>query len=207
MSALAWRYLKFCVQLLMTPSVRLARFPDLPHFIVCLRCIGAASRKLESPRVFRLGGNSLDYGRPAADFVPFRRPIRAEKAISICKPGVGYNEIGGVIEDHVMKLGLTTTRNFCGHGVGSVFHTNPTILHYKNKQNNGIMAPGHIFTIEPMINEGDHKNIMWKDGWTATTADGGRTAQFEHTLLITEDGVEALTGKTENSPRYWWETD
>jgi len=106
-----------------------------------------------------------------------------------------------------MKLGLTTTRNFCGHGVGSVFHTNPTILHYKNKQNNGIMAPGHIFTIEPMINEGDHKNIMWKDGWTATTADGGRTAQFEHTLLITEDGVEALTGKTENSPRYWWETD
>jgi methionine aminopeptidase len=63
-----------------------------------------------------------------------------------------------------------------------VFHSNPTILHYKNKQNNGVMAPGHVFTIEPMINEGDCGNVMWRDDWTATTKDGKRSAQFEHTV-------------------------
>ncbi|EKX31306.1 hypothetical protein GUITHDRAFT_156633 [Guillardia theta CCMP2712] len=128
-----------------------------------------------------------------------------QAAIKICKPGVPYSQIGGVIDDIVTKEGFTSTRNFCGHGVGKIFHSNPTVLHYKNKQNNGVMAPGHIFTIEPMINEGGVQNMMWKDNWTATTRDGKRSAQFEHTLLITKDGVEALTAKTENSPRYWWE--
>jgi len=128
-----------------------------------------------------------------------------QAAIAICKPGVKYSQIGGVIEEVVKKEGFTSVRNFCGHGVGAVFHTNPTILHYKNSQNNGVMAPGHVFTIEPMINEGVHNNIMWNDGWTATTTDGGRSAQFEHTLLITETGVEPLTAKTESSPRQWWE--
>jgi len=128
-----------------------------------------------------------------------------QAAIAICKPGVKYSEIGGVIEAIAKERGFTSTRNFCGHGVGTVFHTNPTILHYKNSVNNGVMAPGHVFTIEPMINEGEHNNIMWSDNWTATTKDGGRTAQFEHTLLITEDGVEPLTAKTESSPKHWWE--
>jgi len=128
-----------------------------------------------------------------------------QAAIAICKPGVKYSEIGGIIDDVIAPKGYTSTRNFCGHGVGKVFHSNPTILHYRNKQNNGVMAPGHIFTIEPMINEGDANNVMWKDDWTATTKDGKRSAQFEHTLLITEDGVEPLTAKTESSPRYFWE--
>lgn len=128
-----------------------------------------------------------------------------QAAIAICKPGVKYCEIGGVIEDLITPAGYTTTRNFCGHGVGKVFHANPTILHYKNKQNNGIMAAGHVFTIEPMINEGDASNVMWKDDWTAATKDGKRSAQFEHTLLITDNGVEALTAKTDSSPRYFWE--
>eukprot|EP00802_Teleaulax_amphioxeia_P015514 Tamp_15605.p1 GENE.Tamp_15605~~Tamp_15605.p1 ORF type:complete len:365 (-),score=100.25 Tamp_15605:422-1516(-) len=128
-----------------------------------------------------------------------------QAAIAICKPGVKYSEIGGVIEDRILPAGYTSTRNFCGHGVGKVFHSNPTILHYKNKQNNGVMAPGHVFTIEPMINEGDVGNVMWRDDWTATTKDGKRSAQFEHTLLITETGVEPLTAKTESSPKYFWE--
>jgi len=128
-----------------------------------------------------------------------------QSAIAICKPGVPYSEIGGVIDDIVQAQGYTSTRNFCGHGVGAVFHTNPTILHFKNKQNNGVMKEGHIFTIEPMVNEGVAQNVMWKDNWTATTRDNKRSAQFEHTLLITKDGVEALTAKTETSPKFFWE--
>ena len=69
------------------------------------------------------------------------------------------------------------------------------------------MAPGHTFTIEPMICEGDASYVMWPDDWTATTLDGKRSAQFEHTLLITEDGVEALTGKMETSPVQFWERE
>ena len=75
-------------------------------------------------------------------------------AMNICQPGRDYKEIGGVIEDYVTERGFTTVRNFCGHGIGSVFHTNPNILHYKNNEPNGQMAVGHTFTIEPMICEG-----------------------------------------------------
>merc|ERR1712232_251262 len=85
--------------------------------------------------------------------------------------------------------------------------TNPNILHYKNNEPNGQMAPGHTFTIEPMICEGTAKALTWPDEWTATTADGKRSAQFEHTLLISSDGIEALTGKTENSPLQFWEME
>jgi len=130
-----------------------------------------------------------------------------QAAIAICKPGVKYNEIGGVIEDHVTVRGFSTVTNFCGHGVGRIFHTTPAILHYRNSQASGTMDVGHIFTIEPMINEHANANTMLDDGWTVVTADGGRSAQFEHTLLITPDGVEALTGKLPSSPRYFWETD
>jgi methionyl aminopeptidase len=75
-------------------------------------------------------------------------------AMNICQPGRDYKEIGGVIEDYVTERGFTTVRNFCGHGIGAVFHTNPNILHYKNNEPNGQMAVGHTFTIEPMICEG-----------------------------------------------------
>jgi methionyl aminopeptidase len=127
-------------------------------------------------------------------------------ACSIVRPGREYKEIGAIIEDYVVPRGYTTVRNFCGHGVGSTFHTTPNILHYRNNEPNGIMAPGHTFTIEPMICEGIAiRPLTWPDDWTATTCDGLRSAQFEHTLLITADGVEALTGKTETSPIQFWE--
>ncbi len=86
-----------------------------------------------------------------------------------------------------------------------MFHTTPNVLHYRNNNNAGTMAPGHTFTIEPMICLGSNKPITWPDKWTATTSDGLPTAQFEHTLLITENGVEELTGKIETSPKYAWE--
>lgn len=129
------------------------------------------------------------------------------KSLEFVKPGNHYRDIGGIIEDYITERGYTTVKNFCGHGIGSVFHTNPNILHYHNSEPNGQMAPGHTFTIEPMICEGTAKALTWPDQWTATTADGGRSAQFEHTLLITPEGVEALTAKTESSPLQFWEKE
>lgn len=129
------------------------------------------------------------------------------KACNYVKPGRDYKEIGGIVEDHVVAEGFTTVKNFCGHGIGSVFHTTPNILHYRNNEPNGQMAAGHTFTIEPMICEGSAKVLSWPDDWTATTVDGRRSAQFEHTLLITEDGVEALTAKNENSMIQFWEKE
>ncbi|PXF45294.1 Methionine aminopeptidase 1A [Gracilariopsis chorda] len=128
-----------------------------------------------------------------------------EKAIEICKPGLAVKKIGGVIEDHARRHGFSVVRNFCGHGVNSVFHTTPNVMHFKNNEPAGILKPGVTFTIEPMINEGTHRNVVWPDDWTATTLDGRRSAQFEHTLLITETGVERLTQKIESSPKFFWE--
>lgn len=76
------------------------------------------------------------------------------QAMQFVKPGNDYKDIGGIIEDYVTSFGLSTVRNFCGHGIGSVFHTNPNIFHYRNSEPNGQMAVGHTFTIEPMICEG-----------------------------------------------------
>lgn len=129
------------------------------------------------------------------------------KACKYVKPGRDYKDLGGIIEDYIVPEGFSTVRNFCGHGIGSVFHTTPNILHYRNNEPNGQMAAGHTFTIEPMINEGTAKVLSWPDDWTATTVDGKRSAQFEHTLLVTDDGVEALTAKNENSMLQFWEKD
>ena len=129
------------------------------------------------------------------------------KACDYVQPGRDYKDIGAIVEDHVVAEGFTTVKNFCGHGIGSVFHTTPNILHYRNSEPNGQMAAGHTFTIEPMICEGSAKVLNWPDDWTATTVDGRRSAQFEHTLLITSDGVEALTAKNENSMVQFWEKE
>jgi methionyl aminopeptidase len=84
-------------------------------------------------------------------------------------------------------------RTYCGHGIHRLFHCAPNIPHYSKNKAVGVMRPGHTFTIEPMISEGTWKDEHWPDNWTAVTADGKRSAQFEHTLLITETGVEVLT--------------
>jgi len=126
-------------------------------------------------------------------------------AINFCKPGAKYSDIGGVIEDVVKPKGYSSVKEFCGHGIGRVFHATPNVLHYKNKQRSGIMVPGHTFTIEPMICMGSAVPVTWPDKWTSATSDGGATAQFEHTLLITETGVEELTAKLPSSPKYAWE--
>jgi len=128
-----------------------------------------------------------------------------QAAIAICRPGVPYNKIGHVIDDYVTSHGFSTTKNFLGHGVGKIFHTTPNVFHHGTSRDLGIMAPGHIFTIEPMINEGTDQNHTLDDGWTIVTSDNKRSAQFEHTLLITETGVEILTKKSATSPKQFWE--
>jgi len=130
------------------------------------------------------------------------------KSLEFVKPGRDYKDIGAIIEDHIVPKGYSTVKNFCGHGIGSVFHTAPNILHYRNNEPNGQMAAGHTFTIEPMICEGTNRPITWTDQWTAATADGGRTAQFEHTLIITPDGVEPMTAKIPgHSKVQFWEME
>ena len=82
---------------------------------------------------------------------------------------------------------------FVGHGIGEQFHTAPSVPHYYTPEASTVMEPGMVFTIEPMITLGTWREKMWDNGWTAVTADGRRTAQFEHTVLVTEDGFEVLT--------------
>lgn len=121
-------------------------------------------------------------------------------AIKICKPGVMYREIGDVCERIAKKYSVSVTRSYCGHGINNLFHPFPNIPHYAKNKAIGVMKPGHIFTIEPMLNLGTYQDTTWPDQWTAVTKDGKRSAQFEHTILITEDGFEVLTGRLADSP-------
>ncbi|XP_078429706.1 methionine aminopeptidase 1D isoform X2 [Wolffia australiana] len=115
-----------------------------------------------------------------------------QKAISICRPGVEYSRIGKTIHDHAAKFKLGVVRQFVGHGIGRVFHSDPVILHYRNNER-GRMLLGQTFTIEPMLTMGSINPVLWSDDWTAVTEDGSLSAQFEHTLLITENGAEIMT--------------
>ncbi len=96
-------------------------------------------------------------------------------------------------------------KSYCGHGIGDLFHCAPNVPHYAHNKAVGIMKEGHVFTIEPMINAGSWRDRTWPDGWTAVTEDGKRSAQFEHTLVVTRDGCEVLTRRLEGSPPLWWE--
>jgi methionyl aminopeptidase len=113
--------------------------------------------------------------------------------IAAVKPGRPISDIGRAIEEHATKHGMSVVRAYCGHGIGERFHSSLQIPHYYEAEANTIMKPGMTFTVEPMINLGHWEHRTWNDGWTAVTADGSRSAQFEHTLLVTEQGVEILT--------------
>lgn len=116
------------------------------------------------------------------------------KGIEAVKPGRPISDIGRAIEDHAKAHRLGVVKAFVGHGIGEQFHTDIQVLHYYDSRASTIMRPGMTFTIEPMITLGTWQHTMWDDDWTAVTADGKRTAQFEHTVLVADDGVEVLTG-------------
>jgi len=113
--------------------------------------------------------------------------------IAAVKPGGTVRDIGRAIQAHAEGKGYGVVRAFVGHGIGRAFHSEPQVYHYDNPQARTQLVPGMTFTIEPMITIGDWRHEMWDDGWTAVTRDRSRTAQFEHTLVVTDDGAEILT--------------
>ncbi len=126
------------------------------------------------------------------------------RGIEAAIPGNPINEIGRAIQQYAEGAGFGVVRDFVGHGIGEQFHTDLQICHYYHPRLNDIIEPGMTFTIEPMITQGTYRARMWDDGWTAVTADGGRTAQFEHTILITDDGPEILTTPSDTSTHPFW---
>ncbi|KAI8876420.1 methionyl aminopeptidase-like protein [Backusella circina FSU 941] len=115
-----------------------------------------------------------------------------DKAIAISGPNVPLKEVGRVICDIAEKNGYSVSDELSGHGIGKEFHCLPLVYHHRNEEE-GVMTVGSTFTIEPILCQGSATGIMWPDQWTISTVDGGRSAQFEHTLLVTEDGVDILT--------------
>ena len=115
------------------------------------------------------------------------------RAIKILRPGIKLGDIGYEIQSFVEEKGFSVVRDFCGHGISNKFHEPPNILHYGKKNIGMDLKPGMTFTIEPMINSGKFHTKMLNDGWTAVTKDKSLSAQFEHTIGITENGYEIFT--------------
>jgi methionyl aminopeptidase len=114
-------------------------------------------------------------------------------AIELVKPGVRLGDIGYAIQSFVEGKNFSVVRDYCGHGIGRVFHDEPAVLHFGKAGTGVALEPGNVFTIEPMINVGSHKTKVLADGWTAITSDHSLSAQFEHTIGVTEDGYEIFT--------------
>ncbi|WP_028455381.1 type I methionyl aminopeptidase [Chitinilyticum litopenaei] len=116
------------------------------------------------------------------------------------RPGARLGDIGAVIQKYAEKAGYSVVREFCGHGIGKVFHEEPQVLHYGRAGTGVELVPGMIFTIEPMINAGKREIKQMNDGWTIVTKDRSLSAQWEHTILVTETGHEVLT-VSEGAPK------
>ncbi|KAH7359691.1 putative methionine aminopeptidase, type I [Pyrenochaeta sp. MPI-SDFR-AT-0127] len=123
-----------------------------------------------------------------------------DMAIATIKPGTQIRQFGRVIEKHAKSRGLSVVATWGGHGINTEFHSPPWIPHYSKNKAVGTCKPGMAFTIEPILTLGQPREVYWPDGWTNTTVDGKWAAQFEHTLLVTENGVEVLTAANESSP-------
>jgi methionyl aminopeptidase len=113
--------------------------------------------------------------------------------IQAVKPGARVYDIGRAIQAHADRNGFGVVREYCGHGIGHVFHRDPTIPHYFDKKFDTVLEEGMVFTVEPMLTAGSPRIRTWDDDWTVVTADGKRAAQFEHTVRVARDGVEILT--------------
>ncbi len=142
----------------------------------------------DTSRMFSIGNTSIKLNNLIdATYESMMRAIR------ILKPGIKLGDIGHEIQSFVETKGFSVVRDFCGHGISTIFHEPPNILHYGNKNTGMELRPGMTFTIEPMINAGKFPVKVLNDGWTAVTKDKSLSAQFEHTLGITENGYEIFT--------------
>lgn len=121
------------------------------------------------------------------------------KAIQLVKPGCRLGDIGHVIQQHAEQNYYSVVRDYCGHGIGNEFHQEPQVLHYGKPDTGMTLKEGMTFTIEPMINAGKYQTKLKKDGWTVETRDNRLSAQWEHTLAVTSDGVEVLTARSEEN--------
>ncbi|MFV8781835.1 type I methionyl aminopeptidase [Microbulbifer sp. SA54] len=121
------------------------------------------------------------------------------KAIEIVRPGTTLGDIGHVIQQHAEKNYYSVVKDFCGHGIGDVFHEDPQVLHYGKPGTGQVLEEGMTFTIEPMINAGKPGSRVLRDGWTAVTVDRRLSAQWEHTMAVTSTGVEVFTARKEES--------
>ena len=121
------------------------------------------------------------------------------KAINIVKDGIRIGDIGAAIQQHVEAEGFSVVQDFCGHGIGESFHQAPNVLHYGEKGTGEKIKEGMIFTIEPMINQGNFETKTLNDGWTAVTKDKLLSAQFEHTIGVTKHGCEVFTQSSKTS--------
>ena len=148
------------------------------------------------------------HGDTSKMFVVGKPSILADRLIKITqeclylgieqvKPGAHFGDIGAVIQQHAEKNRFTVVREYCGHGIGKIFHEPPNVLHYGQFGTGEEILPGMIFTIEPMINAGKRFVKLLPDQWTVVTKDHSLSAQWEHTILVTETGFEVLTKRTE----------
>lgn len=145
------------------------------------------------------------YGDSSRMYYVGEPPIKAKRLCQVTyesmllgieqvKPGNTLGDIGNAIQTYAEKNGFSVVRDYCGHGIGRVFHTEPSVVHYGKKGQGTVLEEGMFFTIEPMINAGRYETILSKhDGWTVTTRDKSLSAQFEHTVGVTKDGVEIFT--------------
>ena len=115
------------------------------------------------------------------------------RGIAVVKPGATFGDIGHAIQSYVEAQRCSVVQDFCGHGVGQVFHDNPNVLHYGTAGTGPVLAPGMFFTVEPMVNLGKYGVKLLSDGWTAVTRDKSLSAQFEHSVGVTDTGVEIFT--------------
>ncbi len=115
------------------------------------------------------------------------------KGIAQVRPGARLGDIGAAIDRHAKKAGYAVVREFCGHGIGRDMHEAPEVMNFGKPGTGAMLREGMTFTIEPMVNQGSRKVVTGDDEWTVTTADGKLSAQFEHTVAVTKDGVEVLT--------------
>lgn len=121
------------------------------------------------------------------------------KGIELVKPGTRLGDIGHVIQQHAEKHRYSVVRDYCGHGIGKVFHEEPQVMHYGKPGTGMELQEGMTFTIEPMINQGKYLTKLLPDDWTVVTKDHKLSAQWEHTILVTADGFEVLTKRSEES--------
>ena len=146
----------------------------------------------DTSRMFLVGNTSIQSKRLCE--VTRQSMIEGIKAV---RPGGTTGDIGAAIQEYAEANNYSVVREYCGHGIGKNFHEGPQILHY-GKKNTGVrLEEGMIFTIEPMINVGSYKTKLLNDGWTVVTQDHELSAQYEHTVLVTSDGSEILTIRTE----------